>query len=161
MTRRLVVLTLALLTLVLAWAVTADFRALVPLVMRPAGNTEVRGTVVHASGPVSGATVRLQATANAAQTDEHGQFALTNLAAGVPVTITAWSDGYFVGWCSTTPGDAPITITLRPYYTTDNAEYDWFSLRVPTDPRAVRTACPRMMSGKLTLTPSPLSIRAS
>jgi hypothetical protein len=88
----------------------------------------VAGTVVDADGPVAGATVRVRATENAVTTGADGTFALDSLAARVPLSVTAWADGYFVGWVTTAPGTAPVTITLRPYYTTDNPDYDWFSL---------------------------------
>ncbi|UCC76355.1 MAG: carboxypeptidase regulatory-like domain-containing protein, partial [Anaerolineales bacterium] len=127
MTRRLVVLVLALLALEAVWAASANIRVLLPLVLRLASPSSIHGTVVDESGPLSGATVRVQATQNVALSDENGRFTLANLTASVPVTVTAWSEGYFVGWSTTTPNAEPITITLRPYYTTDNPDYDWFS----------------------------------
>jgi hypothetical protein len=88
----------------------------------------VGGAVVDEGGPVAGATVRVRATDNWVTTTGDGAFALGGLEAGVPVSVTAWAEGYYVGWTSAAPGTAPITITLRPHYTTDNPDYDWFSM---------------------------------
>jgi hypothetical protein len=88
----------------------------------------ITGVVRDASGPVSGATVRVRATDNKTTTTTDGSFALGGLASSVPVSVTAWAHGYYVGWVSAAPGSEPVTITIRPYYTTDNPDYDWFSL---------------------------------
>lgn len=87
----------------------------------------VSGTVVDSNGPLAGATVRVKATENKTLSAADGSFRLTGLTAGVPVSVTAWSEGYFVGWISTVPSTLPVTITLRPYYTSDNPDYEWFS----------------------------------
>ena len=128
MTRRLIATVMALLVLGVAWAAAVEFKSLLPLVIRDSSLPVIQGVVVDANGPVSGATVRVQSTTNLTLSNEDGRFALSNLAAGVPVTVTAWNDGYFVGWTHSAPGPEPVTITLSPYYTTDNPEYDWFSL---------------------------------
>jgi hypothetical protein len=89
----------------------------------------ISGVVVDASGPVAGATVRVRATDNATVTAADGSFTLGGIAAGTPVSFTAWAEGYFVGWTSAAPASVdPITITIKPYYTTDNPDYTWFSM---------------------------------
>jgi hypothetical protein len=79
------------------------------------------------SAPVAGAMVRVRATENKTTTDEDGSFTLSDLAASVPVSVTAWTEGHYVGWISAAPGPEAVTLTLKPYYTTDNAKYSWFS----------------------------------
>ena len=93
----------------------------------PEGPT-VSGIVIDADGPVDGATVRVRATDNKTTTAADGSFTLSGLTAGVPVSVTAWVEGYFVGWTSAAPGTEPVTITIKPYYTTDNPDYTWFSM---------------------------------
>ena len=93
----------------------------------PEGPT-VSGIVIDADGPVVGATVRVRATDNKTTTAADGSFTLGSLTAGVPVSITAWIEGYFVGWTSAAPDTELVTITIKPYYTTDNPDYTWFSM---------------------------------
>ncbi|MFQ6014088.1 MAG: carboxypeptidase-like regulatory domain-containing protein [Anaerolineae bacterium] len=88
----------------------------------------VFGVVRDADGPVAGATVRVQATDNKTTTAADGSFLLSGLTATTPISVTAWAEGYFVGWTSAAPGPEPVTITIKPYYTTDNPDYGWFSL---------------------------------
>jgi hypothetical protein len=87
----------------------------------------ITGVVLDADGPVAGATVRVRATDNVTLTAADGSFALGGLAAGKPVSVTAWFPGYYVGWTSTAPGPEPVGITITRHYTTDNADYGWFS----------------------------------
>jgi hypothetical protein len=87
----------------------------------------VRGVVVDEVGlPVPGATVRVQATANEARTDLEGRFALAVTGMELPVTISAWAEGYY---CSKVDGVTPplsdLTLRLRLYQTTDNPNYAW------------------------------------
>jgi hypothetical protein len=88
----------------------------------------VSGVVYDANGPVAGATVRVRTTDNKTTTAADGSFILSGLTASAPVSITAWTEGYYVGWTSAAPGPEPITITIKPYYTTDNPDYGWFSM---------------------------------
>jgi len=87
----------------------------------------ISGVVRDAEGSVSGATVRVQLTEYETTTAADGTFVLSDLTMTEPVSVTAWADGYYVGWANGTPGWVPITITLKPYYTTDNLDYEWFS----------------------------------
>jgi len=89
----------------------------------------VSGVVHDAEGPVAGATVRVRLTENKTATAADGSFTLSGVAGTDPVSVTAWADGYYVGWTDGTPGLVPVTITLKPYYTTDNLDYEWFSFQ--------------------------------
>ena len=86
----------------------------------------VSGVVRDEDGPVSGATVRVQATTNQTLTDDEGHFTLTGLSEGDAVTITAWKHTYY---CAKVEGVMPpvsdVTLTLRPYQTNDNPGYVW------------------------------------
>jgi hypothetical protein len=88
----------------------------------------VSGQVLDANGPVASAVVRVQATDHSTATASDGTFTLVDLTPSEVVTITAWAEGYFVGWTNALPGDASVTITLNPIYTTDNPDYTWFSM---------------------------------
>jgi hypothetical protein len=108
-------------------AATPDTRPSVPL---PA---VVSGIVSDAKGPVADAIVQVKGTPNKTITAQDGTFTLQGLGGITLTTITAWADGYFVGWTDLNPKDPvwldgkPITITLKPLYTTDNNQYDWFT----------------------------------
>jgi hypothetical protein len=94
-----------------------------------AGSTAViSGVVRDGDGPVAGATVRVQATDNATTTDANGVFALSVATIEGEMTVTAWAPGYLVGWTEAVGGSDPVTITLTWHYTTDNPDYDWFSM---------------------------------
>jgi hypothetical protein len=86
----------------------------------------VAGIVQDARGPIAGAVVRVQLTENKTTTAPDGRFLLSGIAETGTITITAWSPGYYVGWTTAVAGTAPVTITMKPHYTTDNPEYDWF-----------------------------------
>ena len=106
---------------------TPDTRPSVPL---PAA---ISGIVSDANGPVAAAIVQVKGTPNKTTTAQDGTFTLQGLGGITLTTITAWADGYFIGWTDLNPKDPvwldgkPITITLKPLYTTDNNQYDWFT----------------------------------
>jgi hypothetical protein len=87
----------------------------------------ILGVVQNAEGDLlPNANVRIKATEK--QTIAvNGDFLLSGFESTEPVSVTAWTEGYYVGWVSAQPGGEPVTITLKPYYTTDNPSYDWFS----------------------------------
>lgn len=89
----------------------------------------ITGTVLDNLGtPVVGARVRIQTSEEFRLSAEDGTFTLPAPGVGYTTTIvTAWAPGAFVGWAEGFPNGKPLTITLRPYYTTDNPNYDWFS----------------------------------
>jgi hypothetical protein len=93
------------------------------------------GVVVDLEGaPVAGAVVRQRTTTLATLSAADGSFVLDGLPEGITVTVTAWQTGYLVGWAEIVPPQAGITLTLKPYYTTDNPDYAWFSSNDPGDP---------------------------
>lgn len=96
----------------------------------------ISGTVVDENGPVAGAIVQVKGTPNKTTTVKDGTFTLQGQGLGGTklVTVTAWADGYFVGWVDLDPkkpvwkdGGKGIAITLKPLYTTDNNHYTWFT----------------------------------
>ncbi len=94
----------------------------------PAGAT-VQGTVVDTEGmPVAGATVRIQATTNAAISDEQGRFLLYGLPQGAAVTVSAWKQDYYCAKAeSVIPPADDAVLTLRLVQTSDNPDYQWIS----------------------------------
>ncbi len=93
------------------------------------GGDILAGKVVDAEGPVAGAVVRLQNTKNETTSDQHGAFKLDlgrKLDLRQVITVTAWTPGSYIGWITTTLATKPVTINMKPHYTTDNPEYDWF-----------------------------------
>jgi hypothetical protein len=87
----------------------------------------IRGLVQNAEGArLPNAHVRVRTTENQT-TAVNGAFVLSDFENTEPVSVTAWTEGYYVGWVSAQPAGDPVTITLKPYYTTDNPSYNWFS----------------------------------
>ena len=86
----------------------------------------ISGEVNDSTGPIAGATVRVQATRNETITDSEGHFTLTGLNDGITVTVSAWKHNYY---CAKIEGVVPpssgITLTLRDYQTNDNPKYEW------------------------------------
>ena len=115
---------MALVALVLAGS-TGFVRVVLSLQER--ASKSLSGIVQDENGPVAGAIVRVQTTDTCTTTSDDGSFALAGLSSQATPTITAWADGYFVGWARASPGAGTICITLERYYTADNPEYDWFS----------------------------------
>ncbi|MCC6805646.1 MAG: carboxypeptidase regulatory-like domain-containing protein [Anaerolineae bacterium] len=88
----------------------------------------VSGAVVDANGPVANAIVQFRGTPIQTRTDSHGTFTLTGVDTSKPFTISAWADGYYVGWTQLDAGTvADATVTLRPLPIVDNNEYQWFT----------------------------------
>ena len=97
--------------------------------------SEISGTVIEldTGKQMPGALVQIQGKSQRAIADQAGFFQLTGLEGLLaPVTITAWSDGHFVGWTTLDPAaenydpTQPVQITIKPLYQTDNLSYDWF-----------------------------------
>ncbi len=86
----------------------------------------IEGVVEDAEGPVAGATVRVKLTDYATTSDADGTFRLEDLPMTEPISVTAWHEGYYIGYTSGTPGLTPVTITMKPHYTTDNLDHEWF-----------------------------------
>jgi hypothetical protein len=90
----------------------------------PAG--VIAGVVQDAEGPVGGAIVRVRLTEDETTTADDGSFTLSDLTMTGPVSVTAWAAGYYVGGATAIAGLVPVTIMLKPHYTTDNLDYEWF-----------------------------------
>lgn len=98
-----------------------------PARAQPAGT--VAGTVVDADGPVAGATVRVQTTTHATQTDSEGRFVLAVSGDG-PFKLTAWAEGYFcVGPVEAEAGATDVELLLVAHNAEDNPAYEWLPSR--------------------------------
>jgi hypothetical protein len=100
-----------------------------PLTVSPPFGVSITGTVLDPDGaPLSGATVRIQATVNETRTDDEGRFVLVGLQQGVPVTVSAWKAGYYCASVEkVTPPASGITLDMRLVQTNDNPNYQWIS----------------------------------
>ena len=97
------------------------------LVLR-SGDRAIRGGVQTEDGlPVPDAVVRVQASENMVLSGVDGGYRL-EARGGARLTVTAWREGYLIGWASATPPADDADITLTRHYTTDNPDYDWFAL---------------------------------
>ena len=103
-----------------AVALAGCHRAAPPIADTPPA-AEVAGRVLDADGPVAGAAVRLQATPHTATTDADGRFRLP--ADPAAAHVTAWKDGYFIGFAA--PDAAPLEIRLKRLPTHDDPAYPW------------------------------------
>jgi len=84
----------------------------------------VTGVVHDGSGPVAGATVRVQTTDRAVLSDADGRF---EIVADGSVYLTAWATGYFIaGGNEHAPGD-DVRIKLIRLPAGDNPDYVWLS----------------------------------
>jgi len=104
-----------------------------------AQSLSVTGVVVDESGPVSGATVRIQATAIETETDGEGRFELV-LDVTVPVTVSAWKHLYYCAKQErVTPPASDIVLRLIRYQTEDNPDFEWMP-PISDDPEALTCA---------------------
>jgi len=96
---------------------------------------DLHGVVVNASGVVTGATVRVRATSQSTQTGADGTFTLTGLTTGITIPVTAWYPGHYVTETLVSLPASAVTLTLLPYPTADNPDYEWiFSHRADSPP---------------------------
>jgi len=87
---------------------------------------QVSGVVRDASGPVPGATVRVQRTGLAVVTSQDGAFAVPGAALCPLLSLTAYAPGYYIaGPFSTRPCGASIGIVLKKHPKEDYAGYQW------------------------------------
>jgi hypothetical protein len=98
-----------------------------PVTIMPPSGVAITGTVLDPQGaPLPQATVRIQATVNETQTDDQGRFVLVGPRAGVPVTVSAWKDGYYCANVEkVTPPSSNIILSMRLVQTDDNPVYPW------------------------------------
>jgi len=94
------------------------------------GSCSLCGVVRDAHGPVAGAVVRIQATDTAVTSDLGGRFLFEDLRCGEPVSLTAWSPGYYIGGGipyspSGRPGESEVEILLTAHAAEDNLSYLW------------------------------------
>ena len=95
----------------------------------------VEGVVVDADGPVAGAVVRQQTTANSTTSAADGSFTLDGLTEGITVTVTAWQEGYYPAGVEVLPPQTGVTITIRHHPADDNPDYPWLtSMPDPEEP---------------------------
>ncbi len=93
----------------------------------------IAGVVKDANGPVANAIVQLHGVQTQVRTNAQGAFQLFGLSGTTPITVTAWSDGYYVGYTVMNPsapdwkGPNAVEILLKPVPQTDNTQYPWFS----------------------------------
>ena len=85
----------------------------------------VSGTVTDTDGPVAGALVRVQTTANHTYTADDGGFTIDGLPTEESVTLVAWAEGYIFGWTEAHGGDDDVSIALHPHNRVDNSVYEW------------------------------------
>ncbi len=100
-----------------------------PAITRSPSAVSISGVVLDPeSKPLAGATVRIQATANQAITDDRGRFSLAGLEEGKPVAVSAWKEGYYCARVeAATPPTGEVTIHMRLVQTDDNPAYQWIS----------------------------------
>jgi len=95
----------------------------------------VSGVVVDADGPVAGATVRQQTTANSTTSAVDGSFTLGGLPEGFTVTVTAWAESYWPSGVDVVPSRSGVTLTLIHHPAGDNLDYPWLtSMPDPENP---------------------------
>jgi len=94
----------------------------------PAAETNIRGVVRDAAGPIKGAVVRIQGTPVQAVSDAQGGFTLETGEFRGPLSLTAFAPGYFIaGPVSACSGDVDVSIVLERHTQRDHASYRWVS----------------------------------
>ena len=85
------------------------------------------GVVQDDDGPVVGAIVRIQGTDTETITGEDGSFEFPDLTLTVPISVTAWQEGYYVRAATANPDFSPVSIAMARYHTEDNLDYKFAS----------------------------------
>ncbi len=123
----------------------------------------VSGIIQDTNGPIAGAVVQIQRTSTQTKTWKDGTFRLGGITGTTPIIITAWAEGYYVGWIAVNPsapdwkGSDQLKITLKPLPENDNVEYPWFSFERRKGVGQLRLMPPRIqrMAGRCTFKGSP------
>lgn len=93
-----------------------------------ATSNAIQGIILDKNGPVQGATVRSQTTELFTKSNDDGGFRLTGLDKEIPVVLTAWKPGYYIGGGEEClPGQTDVEITLVRHTNEDNPSYQWIS----------------------------------
>ncbi len=87
----------------------------------------ISGWVRDASGPISGAVVRVQASELSTVSEEDGSFSLeVGFEGREGMNLTAWAPGYFcAGPVLAYPGNQEVEIELHAHADLDNPSYQW------------------------------------
>jgi hypothetical protein len=85
----------------------------------------ITGRVVDANGAVRGAVVQVQGSPDQQISATDGTFLIEGVRGRSPIVITAWAEGYYVGFSGYETGKE-LVITLKPLFEKDNLNYDWF-----------------------------------
>ncbi len=85
----------------------------------------VTGLVMHDGEPVSGATVRIQATDRSTVTGPDGRFTMADVDG--PVRLSAWAEGFFIAGGSEHEPGVEVTLALEAIPELDHADYEWLS----------------------------------
>jgi mono/diheme cytochrome c family protein len=89
---------------------------------------DIKGYVYGERGPITGATVRIQASPIFTMTDSTGYFTLPLIEGEDTAVLTAWAPGYYIGGgIEYRPGDYEIVIRLERHCEKDHNEYKWVS----------------------------------
>jgi hypothetical protein len=100
----------------------------------------ISGIVLDPQGlPLSGATVRIQATENQTLTDNEGRFVLRGLKVGQALIVSAWKAGYYCANAERVTPPGNITLNMRLVQTNDNPNYQWIP---PTGPNSCYSCKP-------------------
>jgi hypothetical protein len=94
----------------------------------PDDKCSIKGFVYDQAGPVISAVVRIKATEVFTLTDSVGKFIIIPSDSKIPVAITAWAEGYYIGGgLEIQPGETNAEIFLERYSSEDNHDYKWVS----------------------------------
>ncbi len=105
----------------------------IPVLARLAAENliNVSGHIYDASGPVSGALVRVHSQSISTTSAEDGYFHLEQLSGSETLAITTWAPGYYNQYTELPIGaDNILQIQIEPYTLADNTEYEWLSANV-------------------------------
>jgi hypothetical protein len=96
--------------------------------MAPVAPAQVSGVVRDASGPIPGATVRVQRTGLAVTTGRDGTFAIPGAGSRSLISVTAYAPGYYTaGPFSVRGGGASVAVLLTKLPVRDHSGYQWIA----------------------------------